>query len=319
MWKTLSISEWEEITVKKNTTIFYKYDYLETISTTYNLKINLMGYKSKGDYLSFISFFSKGKDIIIPEGFSYSPFYIEKGIAEQIYFGICDSLIVNLKSDFKKICFKLEVDFFDLRPFIWNNFKIEVRYTHIKNNSLAPHYSINKNLSKIDLYEFEFVAEDTSEKSVDINLNFLKALGSSPSHIHHYKQLINGWSKSGYLKAFNLYKKGELIASNLVLFDYPKKKVYTILLNNAKTNEKFSHTLLYYNQINWCYENGFTEVDLCGANIRGISIFKSFFNTDLKMYFIISYRPFTGYLKSKWKVVFNKLYLAKGYILNKLP
>ena len=316
MWKILDSEEWQIETQKKNLSIFYNIDYLKIISETYNLKITLMGYEQKKKSVSLIAFFSKNNNIIVPEGFSYCPFNVDKNIAEQTYFDICDSLILNLKSNFKKIYFKLDIDFYDVRPFIWNDFKIEIKYTHIKKDQLPPHHSIIKNLSKINSKEFKFILEEANDQSIELNTDFLKQLGSSPNKIYHYRKIIEGWSNCGYLKAFSLYKGINLVSSNLILMDIPKKKVYTILLNNGKTNEKFGHTLLYFSQLNWCYENGFREIDFCGANILGISVFKSFFNTELKMYFKLSYHPITGFIRSKWKIIFQKMYLSKGYVLN---
>jgi hypothetical protein len=236
----------------------------------------------------------------------------------MVYFDVNNSLIAILKKKFRSINLKLGINIIDIRPFIWSGFKIQTKYTHLKNNLLLAHKSVIKNLSKISDQKYYFEVEQPCESSIKLNIDFLQKLGSSKFHCIKYEMLIKKWAENGYLKAFNIYKNQELLCSNLVLIDEATKRAYTILLNNVDYTEKYAHTFLYQSITDWCFKKGIFEIDFCGANIPGISIFKSYFNTELKIYYKISYHSFSNSLYDVKKSIFLFLYKIKGrlsYIL----
>lgn len=298
MWTRITEENWLLAIEKLDLPLFYQPNYLNAISNSFKLELNYFSFTSKHQVISLFSFFTDSKNaLVIPEAFSYSPFYINKSFSEKLYIDVLSSLIDILKKEFKSIKIKLPTDILDIRPFIWENFKIDIKYTHEKIGGLSPDASIIKNLTKDVISEYDFKVEDLTEHSLSLNLEFLSTLDFSTKKISRHRYLIQAWAKHDYLKAFNLYRDNVLICSNLVLLDFNSSKAYTILLNKVDAAHKFAHTYLYDQIIKWCVINQINNIDFCGANFKTISEFKSRFSTELKSYYVVNYSPISSFLK----------------------
>lgn len=314
MWHKINCTEWKLETSKLQLPIFYDSDFLNSTANTFNLNIDYFCFNKKGKIIALGAFFIKGTKIVRPENFSFTALWFSEELSDVAYIEIAEVLIQLLKNNYSKISLKLNSQISDIRPFTWANFKIEIKYTYIKKNDLAPHYSVSKNLSKLEKDHYVFKVQEIDNNSWQINLKFLKKLGFSISLCSSYQLLLFEWDKIGILKALNVYKKKELICSNIVLFDKDNHKLYTILLNSVNIEEKHAHTFLYTSIFNWCKENGISDIDLCGANLKSVSKFKSYFNADLTPYFSISYSSINNKLinlkrglKSIAKVIKSKM------------
>ncbi|MRX48364.1 hypothetical protein [Pedobacter puniceum] len=314
MWQEINDKSWQEEISLLNLSVFFQREYLTTIANVYNLKVNYYRYIKKGNTIAVIAFFSNRKKIITPEGFSYTPYYIIENLSEQVFFEINNSLINLFKKNYNRIFLKFESNIFDIRPFIWNSFRIQVKYTHIKNNNLSSHPSVLKNLKKEIIKTYSFKVEEPNDNSINLNLKFLQEIGSSIKHCKKYNDLLKGWGDLGFLKAFNVYKEGYLICSNLVLVDLKSKKAYTILLNKAGVAERYAHTYLYQSIVDWCLKNDIYYIDFCGANMQNISLFKSYYNTQLEIYFKVSYHSSLSKLNGLGGKLFMMLYKIKNTI-----
>ena len=312
MWNRITEDNWIKIIEGLDLPIFFKHDYLKSISNSFSLQLNYFSFFKNSQVVSLFAFFSdSNRDIIIPEGFSYSPFYFQADLSEKLYVDTVTSLIKILKKDFKNIKLKLPTDITDVRPFIWENFSAEIKYTHIKKNGLLPEISVLKSLGKDFNNDYQFKVEELNKSSLMLNLEFLKTLDISQKKISHHEELLKNWFNCGYLKAFNLYRNNFLICSNLVLIDYYNSKAFTILLNKVDKQFKYAHANLYSNIILWCKENSINTIDFCGANFQTISEFKSRFNTDLKMYFVVNYYPINNLLLKFKKRVIKTIFKMK--------
>lgn len=289
MWNRVSADEWQSAKRQFSNSLFFSSEFLDDIAAVYSLTTHFFLYKQKGKTLSAISFFSSGNRIITPVEFYYLPFWIQPNLSEPVYFEVVGSLAQLLKSDYRSIYFKLGVHIHDIRPFIWADFKIENKFTHLKVDHRSPHPSVTKNLRKSEVAQYRFAVIKPDGPSVQTNMEFLQSLGFQKSLCDKYVQLIHKWIYRGVLSAFNIYKGEKLICSNLVLLDREEKKAYQILLDNTGKEDRLAHTVLYSKLFEWCFENGFEVVDTCGANIRKISAFKSYFGTELRQYYKISY------------------------------
>lgn len=309
MWNTLTEDNWLLAINELNLPLFYQPNYLNSIAIVYQLKVNYLSFETKYQTIALIAFLSQtNKNVVLPEGFSYSPFYIKNDINEKTYVDILHSFIAILKKDFRSVKLKLSISITDIRPFIWEGFNVEVKYTHIKANDLAPDANIIKNLGKQIIEEYKFKVEELSDENLSINLEFLKTLNFSEKKLKQHQKLIKLWNNSGYIKVFSIYKDSTLVCSNLVFLDFKSSNAYTILLNQVDAVHKYAHTYLYDNMIKWGKKNQINTIDFCGANFKSISEFKSRFNTELKMYFMVNYYPFQansklGKIYSRFKQV----------------
>ena len=312
MWNRITEDNWIKIIDGLFLPIYFKHDYLKSISISFSLQLNYFSFFNNNQVVSLLAFFTNSnRDIILPEGFSYSPFYIQTNLSEKLYVDTTTSLINILKKDFKNIKLKLPTDIIDIRPFMWENLSVEIKYTHVKKNGLLPEASVLKSLGKDFNNDYEFKVEKLNKSSLMLNLEFLKTLNFSQKKISQHEELLKNWGNCGYLKAFSLYRNNFLVCSNLVLIDYYNSKAFTILLNKVDKQFKYAHANLYSNIIFWCRDNCINSIDFCGANFQSISEFKSRFNTDLKMYFVVKYHPINNLLLKFKKMVIKTIFKIK--------
>lgn len=307
MWNRLSEDEWQLAINELKLPLFYHSDYLKCIATVYELEISYLSFQLKNQTTALIAVLSDTKkNIVLPEGFSYTPFYIVRDINERLYVDVIISLIKILKKEYKKINFKFEIRITDIRPFSWENFLINVRYTHIKQDNLPPERRVLRSLGKDYNNDYNFKFEELNYANLKLNLDTLRTLNFSKTKITLHQKLLESWADRGYLKAFNLYRNNALIHSSLVLTDFDHSKAYIILLNKVGNEFKNAHSVLYQKIIEFGRENKLKTIDFCGANFKSISEFKSRFNTELKMYFVVSFDPFQAKIKSNYKFLVSK-------------
>lgn len=319
MWSSVAKEEWNADCASFNLPIFYDLNYLSAVGSAYGIKLHLNRYLSKGKTMAILAFFSdSGQRIVAPEDFSFTAFYVQKDVSERLYFEIHQSLLVWLKKEFSRIYFKLPITHTDVRPFIWSDFKVMPKYTHIKTQNNGVDSSVKKNLKKVADLDYVFVVQEVTSIEIELNIAFLKTLALPANKCDGLVRLLNLWNNLGCLKTFNVYKGKRLLSANIVLLDYRCETIYTLLLNNVPREDKYAHTFLYQSAINWGFANGFAAVDFCGANMAGISLFKSSFNTTLTPYYKVSYRPMYALLAKAEKLLFNIAYPIKNALTNLL-
>jgi hypothetical protein len=69
------------------------------------------------------------------------------------------------------------------------------------------------------------------------------------------------------------------------------------MINGGTKDEEFLHAMVYIEITRWLDENNFDKVDFCGANYKGIAQFKSFFNPNLKSYYLVNYSSILNKIK----------------------
>jgi len=312
-WQKVNAVQWNDALVVIPHTIFFHEDFLNIISLVYSASLNFMLYRKGDELLAATAFFSKENSVITPVEFYYHPYFLKEQLIEVTYLQIHEELLSYLKKNYSAIQLKLDVNLTDIRPFIWAGFRVDNKYTYIKNGDTEPHYGVLKKLRKQDAREYYLKVEAPNEQSIGLNIDFHSSgLGFSKNFCSEYRSLLQRWADAGYLKAFNVYRAQRHICSNLTLLDMNNKKAYQILLNNVSNEEKYAHTFLYQKVFEWCFENGFDTVDMCGANIQSISKFKSYYNGTLTPYFKVSYSPYQNKAYGIAQAAANKLFRIKN-------
>ncbi|TZF83637.1 hypothetical protein FW774_09170 [Pedobacter sp. BS3] len=281
--------------------IFFQPDYLNAVAEAFRVSVKYYIYTKKGKVLAALAVFKKGRNIVMPEQFTYTPFWVEEGLSEVKCNDILKEIITHLKRQYRKIALKLDVDIKDIRPFLWQGFVADIRYTYIKKTDEPVHPSIYKNLNKATHYTLETHFPD--DKSIDINVAFLSELFFFKIKAVSFIKLMQLLTIKGYLQAFNVFYEEKHICSSLVLLDKKKNKSYTLLSNKINREHAYAHTLLYQGRIDWMCNNDFTYMDLCGADMEGISRFKAFFNPKLENHFYVSYSPANPLLRILLRVI----------------
>lgn len=312
MWRTVSKETWRDKLSIFDLPVYYQLSFTESISKVFKVNVSYYINSTKEkDIAYFVCYYKYGR-IYNPESFSYTPLYVFPNVGESIYFEIMESLILILKKKFGAIYFKLQPEINDIRPFLWHNFKIDIRYTHLKNNNIDSHHSVAKSLRKCSKQNYFYTIATLNENSLELNINTLRNIKIGEKRIKDTISLLEEWNRLGYLKSFNVMSENKLVCSNLIIDDAVNKKVYTFLLNKVDTvRYKHAHVFLYQSMIDFYQSQNYTEIDFCGANIKSISIFKSSFSTQLCTYYNVSYYSriyfILNFLSSNFKTFLNKI------------
>ena len=276
--------------------LFFNPDFLSTVKEAFSYQLHYFVAVQKQIPLFAAAIFSKGTDVVVPLAFTYSSIYVEKTISDRKRVDVLKSFIELLKKDFKKISFRLNSELQDLRPFIWQGFKLDLRYTYIKEVRLDVHQSILRNTERAKNENFFFRVSEVNEEVIKVNLDDFIKYGLKKATYQNYHKLFEQLSLMGNLKSFNVYKGEELICANIVLLDKSNQTLYTLLIN--KTHYKNATAYLYKETIDWCAAYDYQFIDYCGANEERIADFKSYFNPHLSSYYLVSYTPYKNMLNN---------------------
>lgn len=308
--KYLPREEWEREVEKIRPLMFNEREEIVTaIATTYNLKPKYIVYlENKKVVVSFLAF-TIGNSIKLPIHFFYSAIWVSPKFSDTKYCEIFLSFLRELKKDFKNINLKLPHQISDIRPFIWADFKVENRFTYVK-DLLALNYSkdVTKNISKLSELDFVFKEEKLGSKILDLNLDIFYELKNYPSFkIDQIKKLINKISATPYLTCVSCYLENELLASHILFVDEEYNIAYTLLRNKIRSKSATSvHTILYHHLFLFFKEKGYLYIDLLGADMEKISLFKSRFKADLYAVDILrysKYRSMISHVRSYFKTI----------------
>ena len=287
MIREISENTWRQLLTSKCESIFFNPDFLNVVSKSFDYKLHYLVYTEGGNVVLAAAVFSKKDKIVIPLAFTYTPIYYSESISERKYLIVFNHLVKYLKANWSDVSLRLPITLTDLRPFIWAGFRTRLRYTYIKAPDGDIHKSVSKNYIRGLNEGLTFKVENPSKTTIEKNLLFFKNYGLSASSHVSYLNFFTHAAQRDYLISFNAYKSEQLISSNLVLIDRATKTLYTLLLYSS--NDKYSHTFIYKNGIDWAIKERFASIDYCGANEENIAIFKSYFNPELRQYVVVTY------------------------------
>ena len=299
----LNMDVWQKLIVLKELPVYYETNYLEAIAIAFHIHVVYLAVYDKGNPRLLLAAFEKNNKLITPEYFTYNPYWIDKQLGERKQLEIQKSLIFFLKKHYKKIVLKFNTNIGDIRPFKWEGFRIDIRYTYIKDTSEPVHTSIIKNLNRVKNAHISIIPTIPDESVIDLNVSFLSTFGIRSTKIICYKTVLQRWAELGYLKSFTIKNSDQIIGSSLVLLDKKLKTAYTYISSPISRNEKYAHTMLYQYRLDWLAVNGFTVIDFCGANMEKIAVFKTYFNPILKPYYIVKYSRWRNRLKFVQKIM----------------
>lgn len=299
--------KWDELVKENNLTIFFYPNYLSSIKTSFGVNIKYYSSFEDTNLLFLAAVFSKNNNVIIPDNFTYNPCYVSPNLSERKQIAIHKQFIEILKNKYKSISIKFNVDILDIRPYKWAGFNVDVRYTYIKKTNEPSHSNIDKNLKKATKMGVLVEVNTPNIKTINLSTNFLKNLNYQDNLIFNYVCHLNNLSLQNLLICFEINKSTEMIGSAICLLDKTNKKAYPLFSNPISNAHSYAHTLLYQTIINWLNDNGYSEVDFCGANFESISYFKSYFNPTLTPYYVVTYKKNHINLKPQLKKIYKKL------------
>lgn len=298
MWELCTDEEWDAYSDNVGLNVFFNLAFIRNVAESYSLRVEKFIYKKKTQIIGIGAVYIDRSRVVQPDWFIETPIYVNKNRGEEIYLEAYDTLLAFLKNKFSSIQIRLPLECDDIRPFIWSNYYVSIRYTHLKNGILNSgyHKSIGKKLSKYqNTNKFSITVSDYSEEGFYLIQKFQQKFGVSGKLLRKSQKFYYSQKGTERIKFFDVYDKdnNRVICSRIALLDIENKKIYFLMISDVASKEKNVHTYLHDYVLNWALINGIEKVDFCGANIKSISIFKSYFGTELKSYYVVSYTHWT--------------------------
>ena len=292
MLRILQREEWIGIVEKIRPLRFNEQnEVLNPLCNIFNVNAVHYIFEKKGKVvLTFIAL-AKEKTIADPIHFFYTPLWIDKDLNDLKYITYFTEFLQLLKNSYNNISIRLAPEYWDVRPFIWNEFVVRNHYTYIKALSNLNYSGVvQRNLEKAKLLNLHFSQEALSAESMQLNLEIFSRLKARKSRMMAIGQLMHTINQSKFFKCYNCYLNEKLVASAQVFLDESAKVAYLILLNQQSSVSRTNiHTALHHYLFTSLAADNYQYVDLMGGDIKGVSAFKSSLDAKLVPHFTLTY------------------------------
>ncbi len=181
----------------------------------------------------------------------------------------------------------------DIRPFIAAKYRTSIRYTILHNLSFSDRYEeqVEKRIRKF-YSQGTFAELHTIDQCIPLLETTARAAGYFDEK--DWTPLLNFFKTLFRLKLIRLfgwYENSKLLGVQVLLISDETLRTYMYFTGIAPGDDhKHVPTMLMHGCLQWSREAGFEEVDLCGANIQGVSRFKESFGGRLEGYFYLEYQ-----------------------------
>ncbi len=291
-------------------------NYLASIPTKGNLKPVYYIYTIENEAKIGFALYQKFNKIVIPEQLLfYSGIWVKDELLKDEFNINFYEAISQLKKLYVSIKLVIATEITDLRPFLWNNFEVKVRYTYCKatqDNIFSE--GINRDYKRA-LKKFHL--SHTVCLFNDINWTGYSQLFKKLNYSNTQIKAINSWlinlEINNFLLCINIYNNQEkCLGSGIVLLDKTLKKGYFIFMDISKSqNRSETNSYIYIELQKWLFENGYEEFDYIGANTNTIAKYKSRYHPKLKPYYVVNYNKYHYniilYFKKFAKTIYNYL------------
>lgn len=310
MLKEIDGYTWSIEIKNKYDTIFNQTVYLETISKLHQTEIKYFLFYHKNEPVIGFAAHLKRNKIIVPDHYSYSSFWIKETLGEFARFDFIDFMLKELKLKFKVINFRFSPHFYDIRAFNLNEFDAKVKYTYInQNGNIKLRKNLENKLQKTKDLKFIFKYDDFYDEILKQQLADFGIFGYSKKQEAFYEGYFKNLIDRGFIKSFCVQQEDKLIASALILIDFKHSMAYNLLLSTSKTNYSLeTTTFLYVKIMEKLSELDINELDLYGADMKGIANYKSGFRGKLKPHYLLRYDTIASF---KEKIRNLKLMIKK--------
>ena len=287
MLKLLSRNEWVLKIERQRKLLFNEQpEVVDALMRKHGCTAAYLVFEKKGKVaISFLALV-KSKRIISPIHFFYSALWVDPALGDTKYCEYVSDFLRKLKLSFTSVDIRIPPTISDVRPFLWAGFDIENRFTYIKGlNELEYAKDVNKNIEKLSGNSvYVFKEELLTKEILDVNLQiFVDLKLYSKKSITEISDLITQLSGTSYLTCFSCYAENRLVVSHILFIDKENRIAYTILKNKVHTAQVASlHSVLYHHLFTNLKSQGFEYVDLLGADMESISLFKSRFKANLR-------------------------------------
>jgi len=287
-----------DFSVFKGLVPLYLYNDIDYLSITANVigaRAVFYVYGKNNEELVAFSLFKRGNKIVLPSfQIFYSGIWLKYSLEHKNGRDNLYNAINCLKERYSQIKLMLPVEFFDVRPFIWNNFSITLRYTYLKDTSLYLSYKkdVKSNYKNSKKQKFAFSKVYFENFNWNGHSNHLLEMGYTNRNVQVYKKWFYNLDLKNKLLCFQVTDISEIVVgSGVLLLDSNKKTAYFILRNIPKgRRQKEINAFVYIEVLKWLNANGYDHLDYMGANMRNIADFKERFLPALTPYYIVEFK-----------------------------
>ncbi len=300
-YQEIDIERWCEITKEGEVGVFGSKEFLLTTAEVYKYNFLFCLVTYNGNSILTVPLFTHKSKVTFPNHYFYQ--FVWQNEWEKESWSVLDAwdvLLKQLQSKYTEIKIRLPISVTDSRPFIWNNFDINIKYTYIKTLvDLCYHQNI-KRIVKKEKVEYTFKKNCDWDENWKFHNEDLNSFGVRVIHKSSYMKYFKGLKDSGLVQVFNAYHNNVFLSSILVIIDRRLKTAYFPLIGTADGHYKSGLPAMLYNYtLTELKSEGFETVDLVGANIRNIAKYKSKFLPTLFPFFEVSYSKRAVFAKTK--------------------
>jgi hypothetical protein len=303
---------WDEFVAKSLQSNIFCFSKFITLTYT-NFKLYFV--KKNGNVMlgCILILDSKGKNSISP--FMYQGVLFDKYMQDlpshrfsKITLDLFEFLIISLEKYYDHIALSLHYTIKDIRAFQWFNYhevekkriKIIPRYTGILNMENSSSFdSIFKQSRKVRRQEYHKSIKNGFNVSLSKDIGVLDDLHESTflrqgvKRTDVEKLLVRKVSEIAIDEGFGRLlicsnNHGEPVSASMFLLD-DVRGYYLVGATNPKFRNDGVGSLVMFEQIKMCYEDGLTAVDFIGINSPQRGDFKSSFNAKSELYFDLKY------------------------------
>ena len=289
-------------------TIFNKTYWLKNILSYKNIKLRILaGFDNNDKIITGFAFGYKLKfgifKIIEPPPITpYNSILIKERNSknrsknESYNFKIANEFIQFLNKKFHYIKITLSPEYFDIRPFIWNNYKERVLFTYsselVKVTSIFENFDsdIKRRIKKAQQLPYNIKTDETEN---NINAFYQLQKLSFNKQVHAFKlskdQFLNFmqilfFEKKG--KIYTVYLENTPVASCVLIFD-KSNAYYWLAGSDPKHLNTGLNQLLFQEMLVDLSKNEIKTFDFLGANTKTIAKYKSTYNFKLAPYYSV--------------------------------
>jgi hypothetical protein len=313
-----SWSEYQQMPFPPSEYLFNQVDFLAKIAQAYQKEISVYTVLEHDKALLSVPILHRKRNASLATHFFYQAVIKHQPFSEHKFLEIWDHLLLRLKIDFDAIDLKLAPYAEDIRPLTWAGFGNKIYYTASIDLAHEPTYSenIRRSIKKalkagLSIRVHTYHEEIVKEQLKDMLKNGLSK--KEPDSINYW---MNALSESGALVVFELLNaEQQRIGSSIYLTD--KNQAYLISVMGGQ-EESGGQAYLYDQAFAYFKAKGIEQIDLLGANIPSIAIYKSKLGAKQQSYVISSYRKFFffAFLSHQTKTLLKRL-LKSTRIINK--
>lgn len=287
-----SCAEYRQLNLQEPTALFDSISFMQLMAEAYQKDLRIYTVYEKGKALLSFPVLHKGRDARLTTHFFYQAIIKHAEFSDRKFIELWELIILRLKADFDAIDFKLPPYAHDIRPFTWAGFGHKVYYTATLSleQDLAYSENIRRSVKKglkagLSVRAQSFHSEVLSAQLLDMQKN-----GLSKQEAPIVAMWLAELSKLHHTVFFELLTEEDvLIGSAIFLQD--AQEAYLIAVTGGE-EQSGGQAFLYDQAFAYFKSKGIRKIDLLGANIPSVAIYKSKLGAETESYVILKYRKY---------------------------